>query len=134
LGGRGETPPVTMAMRKNVLGGIAKDFGLTPIATVWGVLMEMGYPEGWATLVALSDGTGSLYLSSGGGIIGGGFHEKVKKAAIDLCRLAGGPVFSGPIVRDFPTPNPGRIRFYILTDRRSANIGRVGRHSWCRRT
>lgn len=47
---------------------------------VWGALMETGYPRGTASLVALADGTTSLYLSTGGGIIGGGFHQDVATA------------------------------------------------------
>jgi hypothetical protein len=47
---------------------------------LWGALMEAGYPRGTATLVAMIDGTTSLYLSSGGGIIGGGFHQAVAAA------------------------------------------------------
>lgn len=39
--------------------------------------MDMGYPRGTATLVALADGTTSLYTSTGGGIIGGGAHQAV---------------------------------------------------------
>jgi hypothetical protein len=42
--------------------------------------MEMGFPNGIATLVALADGTTSLYTSTGGGIIGGGFHQAVAAA------------------------------------------------------
>jgi hypothetical protein len=42
--------------------------------------METGYPRGTATLMALADGTTSLYLSTGGGIIGGGFHQAVAAA------------------------------------------------------
>src|SRR5215212_4694186 len=38
-----------------------------PEAPVWGILMETGYSEATATLLALGDGTTSLYLSSGGG-------------------------------------------------------------------
>jgi hypothetical protein len=38
-----------------------------PEAPAWSILMETGYPEGTATLLALSDGTTSIYLSSGGG-------------------------------------------------------------------
>jgi len=49
-------------------------------AVVWGALMETGYPRATATLVALADGTTSLYLSTGGGIIGGGFHQAVASA------------------------------------------------------
>jgi hypothetical protein len=47
---------------------------------VWGALMETGHPRGTATLVALADGTTSLYFSTGGGIIGGGFHQAVATA------------------------------------------------------
>jgi hypothetical protein len=47
---------------------------------LWGALVETGYPRGTATLVALEDGTTSLYLSTGGGIIGGGFHQAVASA------------------------------------------------------
>jgi hypothetical protein len=49
-------------------------------AIVWGALMEMGYPSGVATMVALADGTTSMYTSSGGGIIGGGGHRAVATA------------------------------------------------------
>jgi hypothetical protein len=39
--------------------------------------METAYPNGIATLVALGDGTTSLYTSTGGGVIGGGEHQAV---------------------------------------------------------
>jgi hypothetical protein len=41
-------------------------------------LMEMGMGGGIATLVIIADGTTSMYWSTGGGIIGAGFHEPVK--------------------------------------------------------
>jgi hypothetical protein len=47
---------------------------------VWGGRMETGCPRGIATLAALADGTTSLYLSTGGGIIGGGSHQAVATA------------------------------------------------------
>jgi hypothetical protein len=48
---------------------------------VLGALMETGYPTGTATLVALADGTTSLYTSTGGDIIGGGGHARVAAAS-----------------------------------------------------
>jgi hypothetical protein len=48
---------------------------------VWGALMELGMPEGVATLVALADGTTSMYTSTGGGTIGAGEHESVARQA-----------------------------------------------------
>ncbi|HUA28943.1 MAG TPA: hypothetical protein VMC03_08650 [Streptosporangiaceae bacterium] len=47
---------------------------------VWGALLETGYPRGTATLVALTDGTTSLYLSTGGGVIGAGTNVRVAAA------------------------------------------------------
>ena len=58
--------------------------GLHPSAElprVWGVLMEMGFPDGAATIVSLADGTTSLYTSEGGGVIGGGEHAPVAAAS-----------------------------------------------------
>jgi hypothetical protein len=43
--------------------------------------MEMGFPEGAATIVSLADGTTSLYTSEGGGVIGGGEHAPVAAAS-----------------------------------------------------
>ena len=41
-----------------------------------------------ATLVAFADGTTSLYLTSGGGILGAGSHENVREAAARFRALA----------------------------------------------
>jgi hypothetical protein len=46
---------------------------------VFAGLMEMGIEGGVASLVVIADGTTSLYYSTGGGIIGAGFHEPVKR-------------------------------------------------------
>jgi hypothetical protein len=47
---------------------------------VWGALLETGYDENVATLMSLSDGTTSLYTTSGFVIIGGGGHPQVVTA------------------------------------------------------
>ena len=39
--------------------------------------MDMGTRNATATLVGLADGTTSLYLSTGGAVIGGGEHPQV---------------------------------------------------------
>lgn len=48
---------------------------------VFGVIMDTTFASGTVTLVALADGTASLYASTGGGVIGGGAHERVAVAA-----------------------------------------------------
>jgi hypothetical protein len=42
-------------------------------------MMEMGMTNGVASLVVFADGTTSMYWSTGGGIIGAGFHEPIKR-------------------------------------------------------
>jgi hypothetical protein len=71
-------------LREKALRVKPSEIRLRPTASlprVYGVMMETGYPEGCSTLVALADGTASLYLGSGGGVIGGGDHRKIAKAS-----------------------------------------------------
>lgn len=104
----------TAALRKHVLTGSATELHVTPIGGVWGVAMEIGYPVGFASVVALADGTANLYLSTGGGIAGEASNAAAKQAAIDLCTVAGTVAKLTPTV-DFPAPAAGRVRFYVLT-------------------
>ena len=82
---------------------------------VWGVLMEMGYSKAVVTLVALADSTASLYYSTGGGIIGAGQHEGPAKAALALIDQAAPYVAQCERVQDYPLPQRGNVRFYLLT-------------------
>lgn len=77
--------------------------------------MEIGYPDAAATVVALGDGTASLYLSSGGGVIGGGPHPSINRAARRLVELAGNHVSKMSPVSEFPLPSAGDVTFYVLT-------------------
>jgi hypothetical protein len=81
---------------------------------VWGVVMETGYAEAVATLVALADGTVSLYFSNGGGIIGLGAHEGIRQASEAL--LGSAPAFAKfcrPATRN-PLPRKEHASFYLL--------------------
>lgn len=82
---------------------------------VWGVLMETGHPKAVATVVALADGTVSLYFSNGGGIIGLGSHAGPKRAAESF--VAGCQQYMGQLkpTKRFPLPRVGYTRFYLLT-------------------
>jgi len=54
--------------------------------------MDMGMPNGTATMIAVADGTVSLYTSAGRGIIGLGPHEEPRKVVAELLQFA--PQFS----------------------------------------
>jgi hypothetical protein len=109
-----------------------KIFGMTPeqlglIATIeeepYAVIMDMGMDrDATATLVSIADGNASIYLSSGGGVIGGYAHENCRKAAIDFVTM-GKNYFAKMIpVDSFPLPKAGYVRFYILTNKRKYSI------------
>ena len=105
-------------MRKQLLHGSPTEFGIdvkTMHKGVWGTLMETSFPEGTATLVCLCDGTTSLYMGRGGGIIGGQAHENVRAAGAKFLDLAGDYVQSMSKAELYPMPDVGRVRFYIMT-------------------
>jgi hypothetical protein len=49
--------------------------------------MDTTYENGTATVIALADGTASLYTSPGGGVIGGGSYAEVRSAVAELLHL-----------------------------------------------
>ena len=75
-------------------------------------VMELGLANGTATIVAIADGTVSMYVSSGGGVIGAGEHAAVRNAADyfrtvvaesrDLLHVSG----------ELPLPAAGSVRFH----------------------
>ena len=89
--------------------------GFTPKHGVWGVVMEMGYSKGAATLVALADGTTSLYLQTGGGIIGGGQHHAVQLTAVRLVDSADEFADRLTETSDYPLPKQNQVIFYMLS-------------------
>lgn len=104
-------------MRSMALNLKAEELGLTPENfpdEVFGLLMETGFEKGSFTLLVLADGTTSLYFSNGGGIIGAGTHEAVKKASSVL--LVGANHFwpKTKSTSTFPYPSGGEVRFYFI--------------------
>jgi hypothetical protein len=84
-------------------------------STVLAILMETGYPEAVATLIAVADGTASLYFSNGGGIIGGGEHEPVRKMSGEFISLAQHFVSESTLTDTFPLPKKDNVRCYLVT-------------------
>ncbi len=84
---------------------------------IYGVIMDWELGEGTATLVAFLSGDASLYLSSGGGAIGGREHDNVKQAAAAFIDKA--EKYLSKTVKTDSTPLPGkdRVTFYFLTNK-----------------
>jgi hypothetical protein len=104
-------------LRRQVLTTSPAKIGISPGSPdeVWAVMMETGYPEAVVTLVALADGTVSLYFSNGGGIIGVGQHEGPRKASMGLLSSSQDFLKQATLTKAFPLPSIGKTRFYFLT-------------------
>ena len=123
--GRREEPPADIyaGLRNRALSITPEELGLAPDAQapIYGVVMETGFPDSVATFVCLGDGTVSLYTSRGGGVIGGGQHEGVRAACLEMFafanRYAQEFLAAAPPAPTRPLPTPGKVRFYLLTSR-----------------
>jgi hypothetical protein len=75
--------------------------------------MDLG--EGTATLVSFSSGDASLYLSTGGGLIGGREHDNVSDASEALIAKAGKFLSKATKTTETPLPDKDAVNFYFLT-------------------
>lgn len=95
-----------------------REAGLEPserFPHTYGAVMETGYAEGSSTLVSLSDGTTSLYLSSGGGFIGGGAHELVATASLAFIDAVESSLGDFAVAPDDAVPSAGHVSLLALT-------------------
>jgi len=81
----------------------------------YGAIMDLNLDGRYATIVGFSNGEASVYLSTGGGFIGGGAHEAVALAAKRFVAAAerAGEKMSPAVT--FPLPSAGMTTFYALT-------------------
>ena len=109
---------MTEKLRSMVLHLDPGDLGLTKERfryPVFAMMMEEGFEEGSYSLSVVADGSTSLYFSDGGGIIGGGEHETVRKASGQF--LSGAQRFFDQTqpVTIFPPPQSGEVTFYFVS-------------------
>lgn len=80
--------------------------------------MDWGVQTGTATIVAIADGTASIYVSSGGGSIGGGqSHSKLRNVAQSAVAIAGELLEHMQRSDDSSRlPETGSVAFYVRTD------------------
>lgn len=105
-------------LRSMVLALSAADLGLTRANyphEVWGVLMETGMQDWHYTVVALADGSTSLYISTGGGIIGAGGWPAVKAASKRFLTQGNHALDSSTPATSLEPPPLDTTRFFFLT-------------------
>jgi hypothetical protein len=104
-----------LGLRKQALELKPSQLHVEGKTSVLAVLMDMGLEGGVVSVVAVADGTASMYISNGGGILGSGEHDSVKTSAHAFISEAGKHLPELKLVTSFPVPNPGNIIFYIVT-------------------
>lgn len=84
---------------------------------VYGVIMDWEMGGATATTVSYQTGDASLYLSSGGGFIGGGQHKNVNSAAKRFVSLAQTFLDKTTKVETTSLPSTDEVKFYLLTNK-----------------
>lgn len=84
---------------------------------VYGVVMDWDLGDGIATFISFSTGDASMYLSSGGGLIGGGQHENVSSAAKTFIDKAQQYLDKTTKIDSTPLPDKNCVRFYFMTNK-----------------
>ena len=119
-GPRASTGNVYAGLRSLVLEGNRANFGLGPGTSPtqpFAVVTDWVSAEGAITTVAVADGSASVYLSNGGGFIGGGqTHESIRNAALKAVDLAGAVQPQMQPTTRYPPATPGQVTFYAVTD------------------
>ncbi len=114
-------PAIYQKLRNQALSGSRENFGLPPAknpAEPWGVVMDTTFDDGGSyTVVSIEDGNASIYLSSGGGWIGGIEHKPLRDAAQTVVKTARKFQPKMTMTTKYPLPKNGGTTFYILTDK-----------------
>jgi hypothetical protein len=106
-------------LRNMALTTTPEQLGLTLSSgstTVFGVIMDIGMDKGAATITSYQTGDASLYLSTGGGILGGGKNESVSNVAKQFVSLAQKFIDKVTKSDSMELPLSGSVKFYLLTN------------------
>lgn len=108
-------------MRNAALSSNPREIGIKNLPekeiAVFGMVMEMGYEGGAATVVAYQTGDASVYYSEGGGFMNGASHPEINKAAKDFVYFAQGYVKHAAATASSELPGPNTVNFYFLTNK-----------------
>jgi hypothetical protein len=77
--------------------------------------MELGRPDATVTILAVADGSVSMYLSTGGAVIGAGEHAAVRGVAERFRTVAAEMRGLLQQTDNFPLPDRGQVRFQVRT-------------------
>ena len=116
-GGAAPRPPEEnpyLALRQRALDVTAEALQLAPApaaGAVFGVLMEYRVSDTIVSLVTFTDGSASLYFSTGGGVIGGGEHPSVRDVVVRFIQFSGQFLRHATPAPDTQPPAAGQLQF-----------------------
>lgn len=84
---------------------------------IFGVVMDWDLGGGTMTLITYQTGDASMYLSSGGGVIGGGQHENVNKASKEFVSMSQSYLENSLKTDTTTLPDKECFKFYFLTNK-----------------
>jgi hypothetical protein len=84
---------------------------------VYGIIMDWELGGGIATVVSYQTGDASVYLSSGGGYIGGGQHQNVSDASKKFISLSQSFLERAAKTDLTSLPGADEVKFYFLTNK-----------------
>lgn len=107
-----------LGMREMAFSGKSDKIGIENIEDdkVYGLITEMAMNPGSASVVSFLTGDASLYLSSGGGFIGAGQHEDVRKMVADKVDGFQKYLSSAEKIDKPELPEIGKVNFNFLTN------------------
>jgi hypothetical protein len=134
-GPRPSPQEVYLGLRNQIFHTTRKQVNLPAVSSPtepWGVVMDFDAGKAVVTVVGISDGNASIYLSSGGGYLGGVGKPPINQAAKDFVRIAAEFQPKMQLVTEYPLPGAGEARFYVLTDAgvfsATASLADLNRH------
>jgi len=113
-----KTPADVMReIRLKVLSTPASQMGRKPSQEyphVDGLIMDWPIQDTTLSLMASSAGDGSIYTTGNFGVLGGIKYENVRNEATKLVKLAEKYYSLATPTKEFPYPQPGHVRFYLM--------------------
>jgi len=103
-----EPASVYLDLREAITLLVPSQHGMAPteeLPHVWGVMIDVGLPPG--PVVAIADGTTSLYLGNGGARVGAGGLPHVAALARELLAAVDAAVGAGALAPDWRFPGAG---------------------------
>jgi hypothetical protein len=105
-------------LRANLLRMTPSELGLQPteeLPHVWAAVFDWGMEGGAASIIAVADGSVSMYTSSGGGMIGAGEHDSVRVPAARFLRTVESILGSLTPATDALLPRANEFALVALT-------------------